>query len=52
MRVMKGQDSRYNLPSVCDKLNELGLKVRADLIGLSMCDDRYLSFEWVSVLGF
>ncbi len=52
MRVMKGQDSRYNLPSVCNKLNELGLKVyTADLIGLSMCDDRYLSFQWVSVLG-
>jgi hypothetical protein len=49
MRVLKGQESRYNLPSVCNKLIELGLGT-ADLMGLSMCDDRYLAFEWVSVL--
>jgi hypothetical protein len=28
-----------------------GLEDTADLMGPSMCDDRYLSFEWVSVLG-
>jgi len=28
-----------------------GLEDTADLMGLSMCDDRYLSFEWVRVLG-
>jgi hypothetical protein len=28
MSVMKGQNSRYNLPSVCNKFNELGLKVQ------------------------
>jgi hypothetical protein len=50
MKVMKGQESWYNLPRVWNKVNELGLKVRQTRWACQrvMID---ISFELVSVLG-